>query len=94
MSGFYDGILPKNLGKIMQKYDPDVRPVRADTLTSHEGFSELGQGFTLFPITDKVREQVRAGQPMFANPLPNLPWQRREERPALRPPNPRYGGSR
>ena len=69
MSTFYDKIVPKNMKNILGKIDPDAaKPMSIDKLDSPSGKSGLGQGFTLFPITPKVRETVmQQGQPLFAN---------------------------
>ncbi len=64
----YDTMYPKNLRNILRKIDPEAaKPSRVETIKSHDGTRDLGQGFTVFPITDKVRESVlNDGQPMFA----------------------------
>lgn len=65
MEGFYNDIVPKNLRKLLQKMDPSIQPAFIETLKSHAG-ADVGKGFTAFPITGKVREAVRSGQPLFA----------------------------
>lgn len=62
-----DGIVPKNLKNILRKIDkssPD--PVVVDKLDT-PGSGMKGEGFTLFPLTDKVKQTVKEqGQPLFA----------------------------
>lgn len=64
----YDKMYPKNLRNILQKIDPEAaKATTVEKLKSNDGTKDLGQGFTLFPITDKVRQTVtREGQPMFS----------------------------
>lgn len=67
MRGFYDDIVPKNLRNILRKLDkqsPDPVPVyQLETPTK----GMKGEGFTLFPLTEQVKQKVRdEGQPMFA----------------------------
>jgi len=66
MRGFYNDIVPKNLRKILQGFDKSIAPQRIDTLdTPTKG--PAGKGFTLFPLTDKLKQSVEAeGQAMFA----------------------------
>jgi hypothetical protein len=62
-----DGIIPKNLRKLLEKIDKDAaKPIGIDQLeTPTSGLK--GEGFTLFPLTDKVKASVLDdGQPMFA----------------------------
>jgi transcriptional regulator with XRE-family HTH domain len=62
-----EGIVPKNLRKIIQKLDKKApEPVRVDQLeTPNKGMA--GQGFTVFTLTDRVKEAVLSeGQAMFA----------------------------
>jgi hypothetical protein len=90
MRGFYgsrnsEGIVPKNLRKIIEKMDKDApRPVKVAKLeTSHglqgwqndtggttgpeNGADPNQTGFTLFPLTDRVKQAVLDdGQPLFA----------------------------
>ena len=66
MATFYDKIVPKNLRNILGKLDkasPD--PQRVATLdTPSKGAA--GEGFTLFPLTEKVKRAVmESGQPLF-----------------------------
>jgi len=77
-----EGIVPKNLRKILEKIDKDAaKPMPVDALeTPSKGMA--GNGFTLFPLTETVKRSViEDGQPMFAmraEPAPDLP-------PALQP---------
>lgn len=71
MREFYDKIVPKNLRNIMRGYDPSIKSTKVATLKSHDGKKDLGKGFTVFPITDKVRAEVRGGQKMFAMTVGN-----------------------
>lgn len=67
MRGFYDKIVPKNLRNILEKIDKaSPAPLRVNQLeTPTQGMK--GEGFTVFPLTDKVKASVRdEGQPMFA----------------------------
>lgn len=84
MRGFYgsrssEGIVPKNLRKLLEKLDKDsARPVKVDNLETPSGtrgyrpnaqdkFDKAETGFTLFPLTDKVKAEVtQRGQAMFA----------------------------
>lgn len=71
MRGFYgsrtsEGIVPKNLRKLLEKIDKDsARPVKTDALDTPAG--TRGSGFTLFPLSDKVKSSVVSdGQQLFA----------------------------
>ncbi len=68
MGEFYDKIVPKNLRNLLQKLDKEVpAPERIGTLDSPSGKTGLGQGFTLFPLSDAAKRQVlQEGQPLFA----------------------------
>ena len=76
MAGFYGdfldpkeiGIVPKNLRNLLRKIDPDTpSPQRIKTLDSPSGKTGLGEGFTLFALTDAVKRSVmKEGQPMFS----------------------------
>lgn len=74
-----NGIVPKNLRNLIRKLDKDApSPVRVKTLeTPTKGLTNRGDrkisdggsdfGFTLFPLTDKVKAEVmERGQAMFA----------------------------
>lgn len=62
-----EGIVPKNLRKILEKLDKDsAKPQRIDTLETPSS-DKAGMGFTLFPLTDVVKASVLDdGQPLFA----------------------------
>ncbi len=62
------GIVPKNLRNLLQKIDKaSPGPERIDTLDSPSGKTELGRGFSLFPLSETVKRAVLSeGQPMFA----------------------------
>ena len=62
----YNQMYPKNLRNILAKIDPEAaKATQADTLDGK------GNGFTLFPMTDKVRQSVKTnGQPLFSNAAP------------------------
>lgn len=66
--GSVEGIVPKNLRKLLTKIDKKSPPPQMiDTLDSPSGATGLGQGFTLFPLTDKVKKEVmEGGQPLFS----------------------------
>jgi hypothetical protein len=84
MRGFYgsrtsEGIVPKNLRKLIEKLDKDApKPTKVDNLDAPSGprgwqdgtsykFDESQTGFTLFPLTDKIKAEVLDdGQPLFA----------------------------
>jgi hypothetical protein len=83
MRGFYgsratEGIVPKNLRKLLQSIDKEAQPQKVETLTTPAGergykpgadseFEPNETGFTLFPLTPTVKDKVRAeGMPMFA----------------------------
>ena len=74
-----EGIVPKNLRKLLERIDRSTpRPERVETLVTTQGprgwqegtrnpFDEEQTGFTLFRLTDKVKDIVlRQGQPLFA----------------------------
>ena len=78
MNEFYNKIVPKNLRKILNKFDKSIKPEHIETVDSPSGEKDLGKGFTVFPITEKVRNEiVDKGQPLFA--LRNLESERRSE---------------
>jgi len=71
MRGFYgsrtsEGIVPKNLRKLLEKLDKEAaKPTKIDELETPSGMK--GKGFTLFPLTPKVKAEVmERGQAMFA----------------------------
>jgi hypothetical protein len=67
MSAFYDNIVPKNLGNILDKLDKGGANRRAvDQLETPSGMK--GSGFTIFDITPKMREEAAKGMPLFSNP--------------------------
>ena len=67
MRAFYDKIVPQAMAKIVRRLDRKAQPYRVETLDSPTGRKGLGKGFTIFPITDKMRRTVlREGLPMFA----------------------------
>lgn len=74
-----EGIVPKNLRNILERMDKDsARPMPVEALTTPtKGVTNRGDlrisdggsdfGFTLFPLTDKVKQSVmKEGQPLFA----------------------------
>ena len=80
-----EGIVPKNLRKMLEKMDKDsAKPAKVEKLETPSGmlaFADKGigpypkwdydqTGFTVFPITDKVREAVKSGQALFSNKNP------------------------
>jgi hypothetical protein len=68
MSGFYDDIVPNNLEKILRGIDPAIQKDTIRTLATQSNHA-VGDGFSMFPITDVVREHVRQnGLPLFSNP--------------------------
>lgn len=63
----YDKMYPKNLRNIIQKLDKSVEGQRVDELFGLSGEDlRRSHGFTVFPITDKIRAAVEEGQPLFA----------------------------
>jgi hypothetical protein len=67
------GIVPKNLRNLLAKIDKEARPEYVDHLGSPVdggGASgmKLGEGFTIFPLTDKIKMAMRSddGLPLFA----------------------------
>lgn len=85
MGEFYGKIVPKNLRNLLSKIDKaSPGPQRIDTLDSPSGKTGLGKGFTLFHLTDKVKQSVISeGQPMFAfGPTPPQPTPQ-DESPGL-----------
>lgn len=67
MGEFYDKIVPKNLKNILTKMDKNAPPpIRVDTLDSPSGKTDLGRGFTLFPLTPVIKKQaLEGGMPLF-----------------------------
>ena len=79
-----EGIVPKNLRKMLEKMDPNAaKQQRVESISTSSGsqgwntneaypFDKSQTGFTVFPITDKVREAVKSGQALFSNrnPIP------------------------
>lgn len=68
-----EGIVPKNLRKLLTKIDRNSPPPQyVDKLDSPSGATGLGSGFSLFPLSDEVRNAVLSnGQPLFARaPIP------------------------
>ena len=74
-----EGIVPKNLRKLIEKIDKDAaRPTRVEKLETAQGlqgwnaeekypFDKSQTGFTIFPLTEKVKDSVvEHGQPLFA----------------------------
>jgi hypothetical protein len=89
-----EGIVPKNLRKLLEKLDKESpRSQRVETLDTPSGkrgwqsgtsnpFDKSQTGFTLFPLTEKVKQAVMdGGLPTFASggrvpapsPLPDMP---------------------
>lgn len=66
MNEFYNKIVPLALKKIMRGHDVAYpEPARVDKLeTPTKG--PAGEGFTVFPITDAVKQSANRGQPLFA----------------------------
>jgi hypothetical protein len=67
MRAFYDGIVPKNLRKLLQKVDKSSpSPERVETFLKYDG-TEAGKGFQVFGLTDDVRTTAKErGFEMFA----------------------------
>jgi hypothetical protein len=63
----FQGIVPKNLGALLQKLDKNTPPPQViDTLDSPSGATGLGQGFTLYRITPEAKKAAKeGGQPLF-----------------------------
>ncbi len=86
MKATYDQMYPRMLGKILSKMDPSVK-METKALVDHKGrefFDHPSAGksnpeniedmlikFITFPITDKIREAVKGGQPLFSNARPS-----------------------
>jgi hypothetical protein len=66
METFYNRIVPKNLGNILGRLDNSIRPVPVSQLET-PGKVLAGDGFTVFPLTQKAIEEARKGLPLFAN---------------------------
>ncbi len=69
-----EGIVPKNLRKLLTSIDKSApAPARIDHLETPNGLK--GKGFTLFPLTERVKDSVlNDGQPMFSmvpSPVPD-----------------------
>lgn len=66
MKGFYDNILPKEIGKYVKKLDKQAKiNLFGHTVNRHGGPHHAKQVHVL-PITDKMRSEVLGGQPMFS----------------------------
>jgi uncharacterized protein YcbK (DUF882 family) len=63
----YDEMYPKKLRDILKKIDPEAAKSmeRIATVKASDG-SDVGEGFVRFKLTDKVREEVRRGLPLFS----------------------------
>jgi len=68
----YNEMYPKKLRAILQKHDKAIKPETIDSLKSHDESHDVGGdgdpdtfGFTVFTLTDKARESVMLGQPLF-----------------------------
>jgi N12 class adenine-specific DNA methylase/adenine-specific DNA methylase len=60
------GIVPKNLRNLLSKIDKTIQPKIVQTVETPSK-SAAGKGFTLFPITEKVRQAVlKDGLPLFS----------------------------
>lgn len=67
MNAFYGDIVPKNLAHILGKLDKaGVNRRIVDQLETPSGMK--GQGFTVFDLTPKMREEALRGLPLFVNP--------------------------
>lgn len=65
----YDKMYPKNLGNILKKIDPSIKPERVEHLINPATGqpSPNSKGHLVFPLTEKVKAALRDdGQPMFA----------------------------
>lgn len=104
MVGFYgsrsaEGIVPKNLRKMLEKIDGTIKPQRVTELETSDGKLRGWQGpglipkndartnqtgFTLFPLTEKVKASVKQeGLPLFA--MKSEPEVRAPEQPGITP---------
>jgi uncharacterized protein YcbK (DUF882 family) len=63
----YDEMYPKKLRDILKKIDPEAAKSmeRIATVKASDG-EDVGEGFVRFKLTDKVREEVRRGLPLFS----------------------------
>jgi hypothetical protein len=63
----YDEMYPKKLRDILKKIDPEAARSmeRIATVKASDG-QDVGEGFVRFKLTDKVREEVRRGLPLFS----------------------------
>ena len=71
MEATYDGIYPRTLGKMLGKMDPEAGKMADMPLKSSVDGREFGAQFHTFPITDRVKDLVLGGQPMFALSKPD-----------------------
>lgn len=68
METFYNQIVPKNLGNLISKVDPNgAQRAYAETLMT-PGNGEAGQGFSLFQLSPEARQRIKQGMPLFALP--------------------------
>lgn len=73
MKGFYDRILPAEVGKYIKKLDKDAKvgttTVALETVTDEESGEDFPsnkrQEVWSIPITDKIRNSVMQGQPLY-----------------------------
>lgn len=80
MKGFYDRILPAEVGKYVKKWGAKVGETKIQTSNQPKD-SDFGESDELIKtvpahsiiITDSMRESALAGQPMFQRSAPNTP---------------------
>lgn len=59
---FYEEMMPRTLGKLLSKMDPDIK-MEKGTLKGHEDKGD----FTIFTLTPKAKEEIGKGQPLFSS---------------------------
>ncbi|MDD4951004.1 MAG: hypothetical protein PHV85_00515 [Desulfovibrionaceae bacterium] len=69
MKGFYDKILPKEIGKYVKKLDKDAKVGAAKLYTEVDTGTEKQEVWSL-PLTDAMRDAVLAGQPLYQTAPP------------------------
>jgi hypothetical protein len=98
MKGFYEGIVPKNLHRVLKELDPDTPPPQfVDKIESGFGminrqpnmyvdFKDAKYGFHVVPITDKAAKAIRErGQSLYQAGVPGLTIQDKEEQDGQTP---------
>jgi N12 class adenine-specific DNA methylase len=88
MKGFYNKILPAEVGKYVKKLDPTVKVGTVRLESQDIDYEDTKNAFTpevdlwSIPITDKMRGEIAKGQPLYSfppNPFQLIPGLRKYE---------------